>query len=228
MSDFEVQPFDKGRVQFGGVLGISKHLLQSPVSTDYCSALDPHNTIVATGFDDLPVQTRGSKDTADDLRIKGESVRGNQRDTFEIRSAEDIPEDGECVSIASSSHDSRRPKPRPDLDRGEDPNGLFLVVDDRTDLIRLKLCDRDSIDSSIVEAVTRAGSFLEPAMNGIPGDLLYPSNRDLFRPSMLRVATSSKVARRCWSRWYGVPVFEQNVFPQLRHLYRRRFPDLVL
>jgi hypothetical protein len=54
---------------------------------------------------------------------------------------------------------------------------LFLVVDDRTDLIRLKLCDGDSIDSSIVEAATRAGGFLEPAMNGIPGDLLYPSNR---------------------------------------------------
>ena len=160
MSDREVQPFDKGRVQFRGVLGISKHLLQSPVSTDYCSALDLHNTIVATGFDDLPVQTRGSKDTADDLRIKGESVRGNQRDTFEIRSAEDIPEDRECISIASSSYDCRRPKPRPDLDCGEDPNGLFLVVDDRTDLIRLKLCDRDSIDSSIVEAATRAGSFL--------------------------------------------------------------------
>jgi hypothetical protein len=181
LSDREVQPFDKGRVQFRGVLGISKHLLQSPVSTDYCSVLDLHNTIVATGFDDLPVQTRGSKDTADDLRIKGESVRGNQRDTFEIRSAEDIPEDGEGVSIASSSHDCRRPKPRPDLDRGEDPNGLFLVVDDRTDLIRLKLCDRDSIDSSIVEAATRAGSFLEPAMNGIPGDLLYPSNRGLVQ-----------------------------------------------
>ena len=92
LSDREVQPFDKRRVQFRGFLGIGKNLLQSPVSTDYRSALDLHNTIVATGFDDLPVQIRGSKDTADSLRIKGESARGIQGDTFEIRSAEDIPE----------------------------------------------------------------------------------------------------------------------------------------
>jgi hypothetical protein len=159
LSDREVQPFDKGRVQFRGVLGISKHLLQSPVSTDYRSSLDLHNTIVPTGFDDLAVQTRRSKDTADDLRIKGESVRGDQRDTVEIRSAGDIPEEGECVSIASSSHDCRRPKPRPDLDRGEDPDGLLLVVQDRTNLICLKLCDGDSIYVSIVEAAPRASSF---------------------------------------------------------------------
>src|SRR5438034_1384182 len=119
LSDREVQPFDKGRVQFRGVLGISKDLLQSPVGTDYGPSLDLHNTIVPTRFDDLPVETRRSKDTADDLRIKGESVSGDQRDTFEIHSAGDVPEEGECVSIASSSHDRRRPKPRPDLDRGE-------------------------------------------------------------------------------------------------------------
>src|SRR5262245_40278827 len=44
---------------------------------------------------------------------------------------------------------------------------------------------------------------------------------DLFRPATLRVATSSMVARRCWSRWYGVPAGEQNVFSQVRHRYRR-------
>src|SRR5437773_2772662 len=70
LSDREVQPFDKGRVQFRGVLGISKDLLQSPVGTDYGPSLDLHNTIVPTRFDDLPVETRRSKDTADDLRIK--------------------------------------------------------------------------------------------------------------------------------------------------------------
>jgi hypothetical protein len=160
LSDRQVQPFDKGRVQFRGVLGISKHLLQSPVSTDYCSSLDLNHTIVSAGLDDLSVQTRWPKDTADHLCIKGESVRGDQRDTFEIRSAGDSPEEGECVSIASSSHDGCRPKPGPDLDRGEDPDGLFLVVDDRTNLICLKFCDGDSIDLSIVETATSAGSFL--------------------------------------------------------------------
>jgi hypothetical protein len=45
----------------------------------------------------------------------------------------------------------RKPRPGPDLDRGEDPDGLFFVVDDRTNLICLKFCDGDSIDLSIVE-----------------------------------------------------------------------------
>jgi hypothetical protein len=111
---------------------------------------------------------------------------------------------------------------------GEDPNGLFLAVDDRTDLIRLKLCDRDSIHSSIVEAATRADSFLDPAMDGIPGDLLYPSNRGLVQALDAEGGDLIEGRATTWSRWYGVPVFEQNVFPQLRHLYRRRFLDLVL
>src|SRR5437773_515862 len=209
LSDGEVQPFDKGRVQFRGVLGISKDLLQSPGGTDYGPSLDLHNTIVPTRFDDLPVETRRSKDTADDLGIKGESVSGDQRDTFEIHSAGDVPEEGECVSIASSSHDRRRPKPRPDLDRGEDPDGLFLATDDRTNLVCLKFSDGVSGCLSIVEAATRACSPLQPAMNGIPRDSLTRAIPDLFRPSTLSAATSSKVARRCWSRWYGVPVFEQ-------------------
>src|SRR5439155_18782501 len=51
---------------------------------------------------------------------------------------------------------------------------------------------------------------------------------DLFKPSTLSLATSSKVARRCWSRWYGVPVLEQNVLPQVLQRYRRRLLRLVL
>ena len=41
---------------------------------------------------------------------------------------------------------------------------------------------------------------LQPAMNCIPSDLLNSSDGDLLRPSTLRVATSSNVVRRCWSR----------------------------
>jgi hypothetical protein len=173
LSDREVQPFDEGCVQFRGVFGIGKHLLQSPAITNYHSSLDLHNTVVPSGFYDLAIQTSESKDTADDHRIKGESVCGDQKDTFEIRSAGDISEKGECVPIPSSPHDCRMPKGRPDLDRGEDPDGFFLVVDDGTHLICLKLCDGDSRYFSIVKPATKGSGFFQPVSHRVPCDSLY-------------------------------------------------------
>jgi hypothetical protein len=77
--------------------------------------------------------------------------------------------------MTSSPHDCRRPKPRPGVDRDEDPDGLFLAADHRTSLVCLELSDVDSLYLAIVEAATRDGSSLKPAMNGIPGDSFYPS-----------------------------------------------------
>jgi hypothetical protein len=38
---------------------------QSPVIADYSSSLDLNNAIISSGFDDLTIQTSGSKDTVD-------------------------------------------------------------------------------------------------------------------------------------------------------------------
>src|SRR5262245_47543503 len=82
----------------------------------------------------------------------------------------------------------------------EDPDRVFLAADDRPNLVSLKLFDDECSYFSIVEPTTRIGGLFEPASDGIPGDLLYPTMADLFRPSTLSAATSSKVERRCWSR----------------------------
>jgi len=58
---------------------------------------------------------------------------------------------------------------------------LFLATDDRTNLVCLKFSDGVSGCLSIVEAATRACSPLQPALNGIPGDSLYPSYRGLVQ-----------------------------------------------
>ena len=196
---------------------------------DQRSSLDLDDAIVPTGLDHLAVQTRWPKDATDNFLVEVESVRGDQRDTFKIHSAGYVLEEGERVSVASSSYDGRRPKPRPDVNRGEDPDRMFLVADDRANLVRLKL--RDCESSAILRSLNRRqewAAFSSQRATVFQAICFTRAIADLFRPSTLRVATSSKVARRCWSRWYGVPVFEQNVFPQVRHLYRRRFPDLVL
>jgi hypothetical protein len=73
----------------------------------------------------------------------------------------------------------------------EDPDRVFLVADDRPNLVSLKLPDCESFYSSIVEPTTRMGCLFEPSSDGIPGDLLYPCDSRLVRPSTLSLATSS-------------------------------------
>jgi len=90
LSDREIQPFDEAGVQFRGVLGFSQRFFQAPGGAYHRSSFDLRNTIIPMCLDDLPVQTGRPKDTADDFRIKNGSVRGDQGDTFEIRSASGV------------------------------------------------------------------------------------------------------------------------------------------
>jgi hypothetical protein len=70
--------------------------------------------------------------------VKLESVRRDQRGTFKIHSAGYVVKDGERISVAPSPYDSRRPERRPDINRGEEPDRMFFVADDRN-LVCLKL-----------------------------------------------------------------------------------------
>jgi hypothetical protein len=135
------------------------------------------DTVVPTRLDHLAVQTRWSKDATDNFSVKVESVSGDQRDTFKIHSADHVLEEGERVSVASPPYDGRRPKPRPYVNGGEDPDRVFLAADDRPNLVSLKLRNCESRYSSIVEPTTRMGCLFEPSSDGIPGDLLYPCDR---------------------------------------------------
>ena len=76
--------------------------------------------------------------------VELESVGGDPGDTVKIHSAGYFLEEGERVSVASSPYDSRRPEPRPDVNRGEDPDRVFFVADDRPNPVSLKLRDGES------------------------------------------------------------------------------------
>ncbi len=86
--------------------------------------------------------------------VELECVRGDQRDTIEIRPAGYVSKDDQRVSVASSPNDCRWPEPRPDLDRGEDPDRMFLTANDCANLVCLKLHDRESRYFAIVEPAT--------------------------------------------------------------------------
>jgi hypothetical protein len=121
--------------------GVTQRLLKSPRITDYGSSLDFDNAIVRTRLDDLAIETGWSKDATDNFLVKLEAVCGDQRGTFKIHSAGDVLKESERVSVASSPYDGRRPEPRPDVNRGEDPYRVFLAADDCPDLVSLKFRD---------------------------------------------------------------------------------------
>ena len=100
---------------------------------------------------------------------------------MQIRSTGDIPKESGCASIASPSNDCRRPNPGPDLNRGKDPNRLFLVVDDGANLVRLKLGNGDASYFSIIELTTRGGCLFEPAIDSIPANPLYSGDGGLIQ-----------------------------------------------
>ena len=86
-------------------------------------------------------------------------------------------EEGECVPVAPPPDDDRRPKSRPDFDRGEDPDRLLLAPDDGSDLVSLEFRNGKSSNVSIVESTTIVRCFFEPAGYGIPSNLLDSGNR---------------------------------------------------
>jgi hypothetical protein len=77
------------------------------------------------------------------------------------------------AQLTSSPYDGRRPKPRPDVNRGEEPDRVFLAADDRPNLVGLKLREGKCNYFSTVEPTTRMGCLFEPSSDGIPGDLFY-------------------------------------------------------
>ena len=123
---------------------MTSRLFQSPWCPDHRSPLNLDKAIVPAHVDDLAVETCWAEDALDNFPVKIKSIRGNQRNKFEIHPAGYVSKEGKCVSVTSPPNDCRRPKPRPDLDRGEDPDRLFLAEDDRANLVCLKLGNGDA------------------------------------------------------------------------------------
>jgi hypothetical protein len=102
---------------------------------------------------------------------------------------------------------------------------MFFVSDDRLKLVCLKLYDGECSYFSIVEPTTKA--TFEPAIDGIPGYPLYSRDSRLVQALDAECGNFIESGATPLESMVSVPAFEQNVFPQVRHRYRRRFPELV-
>ena len=96
---------------------------------------------------------------------------------LEIHPLRKVAKQSVSVPVASPSRHRRWPEPRPDLDRNEDPTRRLLVARERANLVGLKLFGSEASDPSVIESTTHLGCLLEPAGDGVPGNLFDPGNR---------------------------------------------------
>jgi hypothetical protein len=125
---------------------------------------------------------------SNDPFIKLQSVRGNQRNIFDVGFFSNIPKQGQRVLIAASADHGRTPKPRPDLDGGEDPRWLLLSLDDRSDLVGLKFRGPEPGCFFIIEVTAAVARFFQPAIDGIPGNALDSSDSEPIRRSTVAMS----------------------------------------
>ena len=194
-----------------------QRLFQSPPVPKHRSSLHLHDAIVSASLDHPTIKTRWPKDSSDDFLVKPESIRDDQRNLFEIHSAGKVPKEGRGVLVASFADHCRRPKSRPHLDHGEDPDWRFLASDDRFDFVCLKLHHREPFIFRSLKRRHQIGCSFKPAMDRIPGNSLDSSNG--------RFAHAFDAQSRDFIK-SGAPVLESiircpgrraNVFPQVRH-----------
>jgi hypothetical protein len=114
-----------------------QRLFQSPPVPKYRSSLHLHDAIVSARLDHPTIKTRWPKESSDDFLVKPESIRDDQRNLFEIHSFAKVTKEGQGVLGGPFADHGGRPKPRPDIDHGEDPDRLFLASDDRFDFVCL-------------------------------------------------------------------------------------------
>ena len=209
LTNCEVEPLDKRRVQRRRVLGVIEGFIESPRSSNQRSSFDLHDTIIPARLENLAVQSRWTKDATDDLLVEIESVGDDQGKTLPIHPVGHVAQESKCVPVASTPDDGRGPETGPHLDRNKDPSRLPLPASERTNLVGLELLDDVSGDPSTVETAASGRRLLEPARDGVPGNPLDPSNRgnaDTFdsesddrvesRPSMLETVVRRAFGRR--------------------------------
>jgi hypothetical protein len=84
-----------------------------------------------------------------------------------------ITKQGERVSITPLTNNGRWPEARPNFNGSKDPDGrLLFAADERAYLVRLQFVDLNPGGSSVIESTTRSSGLFQPAIHGVPGNLL--------------------------------------------------------
>ena len=150
--------------------------------------------IVSTGLDHLCVERPGAEDPTDDLAVELEAVGDDQGTCNERHAGRVVANECQCVPVAASPDDGRRPETRPHLDRREHPRRPRLPPGERADLVGLQLFGGEAGDPAVAKSATHGGGALEPAGDGVPGPPFDPGDRRQTDP--LNAQRDDRVERR--------------------------------
>ena len=209
LTNCEVEPLDKRRIQCRRVLGVIEGFIESPRGSNQRSSFDLHDTIIPARLENLAIETSWSKDASDDPLVEIESVGDDQGKTLPIHPVGHVAQESECVPVASTPDDGRGPETGPDFDRDEYPRQPRLAAGEGANFVGLELLDAESGSPSLVEATANVGGFLKPSSDGVPGKPFDARNRrdaDALdsesdhcvesRPSMLETVVRRAFGRR--------------------------------
>ena len=200
-----------------------------PCTPNHHPSFDIHDAIVSACPENLTIETGWPKDAPDGFPIELESIRGNQWKLSGIHAFGKHLGRGPRCSCSSVLRPPLSAKAETRLQSWRRPK---LIVpyprDDCSHLVGLKLCHGEPFDFSITEATTPVRCSFQPAMHRIPSNSLDSSYSGLVQDFDTEGGNLIKDRTTVLESIIGVPLVEQNVFPQLRQRYRHRFPQLVV
>ena len=141
LTNCEVEPLDKRRIQCRRVLGVIEGFIESPRGSNQRSSFDLHDTIIPARLENLAIETSWSKDASDDPLVEIESVGDDQGKTLPIHPVGHVAQESECVPVASTPDDGRGPETGPDFDRDEYPRQPRLAAGEGANFVGLELLD---------------------------------------------------------------------------------------
>ena len=179
MANCQIQALAERRVQHRRVLGIEKCTLEFPCVSDDLPPLHADDAVVPSRLDHLSVEARPPKHFTNDPFLELESVGDDKWDRVRHHSPDTIPQEYSRVTVTPATDNGRRPDSRPDIERGENPDGLILPGHDCTNLVGLKFGDVELGNGSVIELSTGHRRLLEPAIDGVPREPFHTSDRGL-------------------------------------------------
>ena len=113
----------------------------------------------------MAIDARGTNEAHEHREVVCEAIRRDQRESDKPSAEDDIVEYSLGVSIGTAADETARPQARAHLDGRKEPCWPALAVDDRVELIGLKLNDFEVVQHLPVEALRGSRGRIELAPN---------------------------------------------------------------
>ncbi len=179
LTNREVHPLDERGVELRRALGLLKRIGKSPLRTHDQFRSHAHDSVVLDLLDDLGEHAPEAEHVANRGRVELEAVGRYQRGSPTAACISDASDESSGVPIRAPPNESRRPEPGPDVDAREHPRLLLAALNERVQLVELKIDKVVPAQVPRVEAASDCRGQLQPASNRVSGEALETRNGGL-------------------------------------------------